>query len=159
MSLMTDSGHRGHSLFAFLMSLESDQELCTCDSEVYLHLWLWSSFASVMWSIYLYELPMMPIVNYLWWMWYLFECGTWLWPNQINWLYVVALPSVTLGKRAICQVPWKIHSATRTRGKNMCILGLKWLLCRVSALWHSAKKACLPSVSAWTLGEETKSWV
>jgi len=41
MSLMTDSGHsghRGHSLFAFLMSLESDRELCTCDSEVYLYL-------------------------------------------------------------------------------------------------------------------------
>ena len=30
-----------------------------------------------------------------------------------------------------------------TRGKILCILGLKWLLCRVSALWHSAKKPTL----------------
>ena len=73
-------------------------------------------------------------------MWCLFECGTWLWPNLINWLFVVALPSITLGKEAFCRVPGLKHSAKCTRGKMLCVLGLKWLLCRVSALWHSARK-------------------
>ena len=179
MSLMINSGHsghRGHSLFAFLMSLESDWELCTSDSEVYLHLWLWSSFASVMWSIYLYELPMMPIVNYLWWMWCLFECGTWLWPNLINWLFVAALPSVTLDKEDFCRVPGVKHSAKWTRGKNyvhsmtkmaslpsVCPMTLGkeakfygfWNgLCRVPILWHTAKGVTLPSAPSLTHGKK-----
>ena len=111
------------------------------------YLWLWMNLLVILkficinvLSIYLYELPVMPIVNYLWWMWCLFECDMWLWPNQINWLYVAALLSVTLGKRTICWVSWIIHSAKWTRGKILCILGLKWLVCRVSALWHLAKK-------------------
>ena len=131
--------------------------MTTCD-----YLWLWMNLVILKFiciyvlSIYLYELPVMPIVNYPWWMWCLFECGTWLWPNLINWLYVVALPSVTLGKEAFCRVSGLKHSAKWTRGKILCILGLKWLLCRVSALWHSAKKPnsmhsgmCLSS--AWIL--------
>ena len=85
------------------------------------YLWLRMSYDYYLWIlkftciyvllIYLYELPVMSIVNYLWWMWCLFECGTWLWPNQINWLFVASLPSVTLGKEPFCRVPGVNHSA------------------------------------------------
>ena len=143
MSLMTQrcrSGTRGLSDYLwFYLYLHL---WITCD-----YLWLWMNLFVILkficiyaLPIYLYELPVMPIVNYLWWMWCLFECGTWLWPNLINWLFVAALPSVTLGKEAFCRVPGLKHSAKCTRGKIMCILGLKWLLYWVSALWHSAKK-------------------
>ena len=152
-------------------------------SEFYLHLWLWMNLLVILkficiyvLSIYLYELSVMPIMNYLWWMWCLFECGTWLWPNQINWLYVVALPSVTLGKRDICRVPWKIHSAKRdtwqksmhsgtkmaslssvcamtlSKEANICTLWAS--VCRVSIIWHSTNKAGLLSVRYLTLDKE-----
>ena len=120
----------------------------------------------------------MPIVNYLWWMWCLFECGTWLWPKQINWLFVAALPSVTLGKRAICRVPWKIHSAKRDKWQKSVNSGTKmpslssvcavtldkeanictfWAsLCRVSSIWHSTKMTSLPSVRDLTLSKDSR---
>jgi len=69
---------------------------------------LWSLFAS-MCCRYIYiwiacdvycELSVMFI-----WMW------SWLSPNQINWLFVASLPSVTLGKEAFSWVPAVNHLA------------------------------------------------
>ena len=60
-----------------------------------------------------------------------------------TWNIWVALPSVTLGKSPICRVPWKYTRQRGTHGKNLCFLGLKWLLCWVSALWHLTKKPTL----------------
>ena len=47
-----------------------------------------------------------------------------------------------IGKEAFYRVPGLKHSTKCTRGKILCILGLKWL--------------CLPSVCAMTLGKEAK---
>ena len=177
MSLMTQrgrSGTRGLSDFICICGLP----VTTCD-----YLWLWMNLLVILkficinvLSIYLYELPVMRIANYLWWMWCLFECGTWLWPKQINWLFVAALPSVTLDKRTICRVPWKLHSAKRdtwqksvhsgtkmaslpsvcavTLGKEANICAFWVSLYRVLGIWHSAKKEGLPSVPEMTLGKE-----
>ena len=154
MSLMTQRGHNGHRgllsdylwfylhlwitwllsghhctqwiLFVFMVVNEP-----TCDSEVYLHLCVADISIWTACDVYC-ELSLMDVMFI--WMWYvavtepnkLIICGSFA---ECNTRQRGLLPSSrvkTLGK---C-----------TRGKILCILGLKWLLCRVSALWNSAKK-------------------
>ena len=113
--------------------------MTTCGCE-WTYLWFWSLFAFIC-CRYIY-------MNCLWCLlWTMCDaCNVYLsgvrytWPNNKNREYMVALPSVTLGKEAFCRVPGLKHLAKCTRGKNLCILGLKWLLCWMSALWHSTKK-------------------
>ena len=93
---------------------------------LYLHLWitcdyswLWMSCDYYLWIMKFICIYVLSIYIYIWiacdvycelsvmfiWMW------SWLSPNQINWLFVASLPSVTLGKEAFCRVPAVNHSA------------------------------------------------
>ena len=129
------------------MTLESDCELCTyvlvilkficiCDCEFIcicdvVDISIWTACDAYC------ELSMMDVMFI--WMWYVAMTE----PNKL--VICGSFAECYTRQKVICWVPWKIHSANRTCGKNLCILG--------------AKMASLSSVSTWTLGKETKSWV
>ena len=103
----------------------------TCDSEVYLYL---------------------CVVDISIWTANDAYCELCVMPAMFIWVgYVIRAQTIKLeiyGRFAECYTRQRDllpsakvkHSAKRTRGQNLCILGLKWHLCWVFVLWHSAKK-------------------
>ena len=117
--------------------------ICIYDCEVHLHLWC---------GPYIY-------MNCLWCLLWTICDGCDVYLNVVHGCDRTK-KLIICGSFAECYTRQKSYlPSTMKNTLDKADTWLKWLLCRVSALWHSAKKACLLSVSAWTLGKETKSWV